>query len=185
MSLDSKGGFWCRTCRSTRKAAAAFCASSAPRYSPAPLSRRFFSPRRRMRALLSRSRPTCSRKVGRGIIDFNSFSIGKSGTVKINNGAGATLDRVTGGSLSQIMGTLSATGSVYLVNPQGVVVGKSGVITTGGSFVASSLDISRSELHGRPDLALRGQGPKRRDGEEPRFHLIEQVGMSSSSRARW
>ena len=69
----------------------------------------------------------------RGIIDFNSFSIGKSGTVKINNGTGATLDHVTGGSLSQIMGTLSATGSVYLVNPQGVVVGKSGVVTTGGS----------------------------------------------------
>jgi large exoprotein involved in heme utilization and adhesion len=54
----------------------------------------------------------------RGIIDFNSFSIGKSGTVKINNGMGATLDRVTGGNLSQIMGTLSATGSVYLVNPR-------------------------------------------------------------------
>ena len=58
---------------------------------------------------------TITQSSQRGIIDFNSFSIGKSGTVKINNGAGATLDRVTGGgSLSQIMGTLSATGSVYL-----------------------------------------------------------------------
>ena len=57
----------------------------------------------------------------RGIIDFNSFSIGKSGTVKINNGAGATLDRVTGGSLSQIMGTLSAMGSVSFVNATGTI----------------------------------------------------------------
>src|SRR5580692_1627483 len=73
---------------------------------------------------------TITQSSQRGIIDFTSFSIGKSGTVKINNGMGATLDRVTGGSLSQIMGTLSATGSVYLVNPQGVVVGKSGIITT-------------------------------------------------------
>ena len=55
---------------------------------------------------------TITQSSQRGIIDFNSFSIGKSGTVKINNGAGATLDRVTGGNLSQIMGTLSATGSV-------------------------------------------------------------------------
>ena len=37
----------------------------------------------------------------RGIIGFNSFSIGKSGTVKINNGRGATLDRVTGGNLGR------------------------------------------------------------------------------------
>jgi filamentous hemagglutinin family protein len=57
---------------------------------------------------------TITQSSQRGIIDFNSFSIGKSGTVKINNGTGATLDRVTGGSLSQIMGTLSATGSVFV-----------------------------------------------------------------------
>ncbi len=40
---------------------------------------------------------TITQSSQRGIIDFNSFSIGKSGTVKINNGMGATLDRVTGG----------------------------------------------------------------------------------------
>jgi hypothetical protein len=50
---------------------------------------------------------TITQSSQRGIIDFNSFSIGKSGTVKINNGAGATLNRVTGGNLSQIMGTQS------------------------------------------------------------------------------
>jgi len=44
----------------------------------------------------------------RGIIDFSSFSIGKSGSVRISNGMGATLDRVTGGNLSQIMGTLTS-----------------------------------------------------------------------------
>jgi filamentous hemagglutinin family protein len=79
---------------------------------------------------------TITQSSQRGIIDFSSFSIGKSGTVKVNNGAGAPLDRVTGSNLSTILGTLSATGSVYLVNPQGVVVGKSGVVTTDGSFVA-------------------------------------------------
>jgi filamentous hemagglutinin family protein len=101
---------------------------------------------------------TISQTSQRGIIDFSSFSIGKSGTVKINNGMGATLDRVTGGNLSQIMGTLSATGSVYLVNPQGVVVGKSGVVTTGGSFVASSLDISNQNFMAGSTLAFKGDG---------------------------
>ena len=56
--------------------------------------------------------------------------------VQFNNGSGATLNRVTGNNMSQIMGSLSATGSVYLINQQGVVIGKQGVITTGGSFVA-------------------------------------------------
>ena len=108
----------------------------------------------------------------RGIIEFNSFSIGKSGTVKINNGTGATLDRVTGGSLSQIFGTLSATGSVYLVNPQGVVVGKSGVITTGGSFVASSLDISNQNFMAGQTLRFEGKGAS--DG------MVKNLGSISS-----
>ena len=116
---------------------------------------------------------TITQSSQRGIIDFNSFSIGKSGTVKINNGAGATLDRVTGGSLSQIMGTLAATGSVYLVNPQGVVVGKSGVITTGGSFVASSLDISNQNFMAGSTLRFEGKGAS--DG------MVKNLGSISSS----
>ncbi len=40
--------------------------------------------------------------------------------VMFQNGSGATLNRVTGGSLSAIL--LSATGDVYLINPQGIVV---------------------------------------------------------------
>ncbi|NVH71482.1 filamentous hemagglutinin N-terminal domain-containing protein [Paraburkholderia sp. JPY432] len=77
----------------------------------------------------------------RGVIDWNSFSIGRHNSVTFENGAGATLNRVTGGSPSAILGRLSATGSLYVINPQGIVVGSSGVITTGGRFVASTLDI--------------------------------------------
>ena len=47
---------------------------------------------------------------------------------------------------SSIDGVLSATGSVYLVNPSGVVVGPSGVVKTGGSFVASTLDVKDAEF---------------------------------------
>ncbi|WP_240324464.1 filamentous hemagglutinin N-terminal domain-containing protein, partial [Trinickia diaoshuihuensis] len=67
----------------------------------------------------------------RGVIDWNSFSIGNGSVVNIDNGSGATLNRVTGATPSSILGTLSATGSVYLINPQGVVIGRSGVVSTG------------------------------------------------------
>ncbi|HTH76472.1 MAG TPA: filamentous hemagglutinin N-terminal domain-containing protein [Trinickia sp.] len=83
---------------------------------------------------------TVNQSSSRGIIDWGSFSIGAGQRVTFNNGNGATLNRVTGGDPSQILGTLTGTGSVYLVNPQGVLIGKSGIVSTGGRFVASTLD---------------------------------------------
>ncbi|HMH64999.1 MAG TPA: filamentous hemagglutinin N-terminal domain-containing protein, partial [Rhizomicrobium sp.] len=79
---------------------------------------------------------------GHAIINWQDFSIGAGNAVKFNNGSGATLNRVTGGNLSQIDGVLKATGSLYLINPQGVVVGAGGKVITGGSFVASTRDVN-------------------------------------------
>ncbi len=90
------------------------------------------------------------------IINWQSFSIGQGNGVQFNNGAGATLNRVTGGDLSKISGSLTATGSVYLVNPQGVVVGPSGRVVTGGSFVASTRDVSNDAFMGGAALRFRG-----------------------------
>jgi filamentous hemagglutinin family protein len=84
------------------------------------------------------------------------FSIGQGGTVQFNNGAGATLNRVTGTDVSSIDGLLSATGSVYLINPNGVVIGKTGVVDTGGSFVASTLDVSNTNFLAGGDLTFSG-----------------------------
>ncbi len=86
----------------------------------------------------------------RAIIDWNDFSIGEQASVVFNNGSGATLNRVSGGSVSTIDGLLRATGSVYLVNPNGIVIGARGVVETGGSFIASTLDL--------PDAAFLGGG---------------------------
>lgn len=77
----------------------------------------------------------------RAVIDWRSFSIGEGNRVSVDNGSGATLGRVTGAERSLIDGKLDATGSFYLVNPQGVVIGPSGVVSTGGRFVASTLDV--------------------------------------------
>ena len=83
---------------------------------------------------------TINQTTSRGVIDWSHFSIGSGNSVTFDNGTGATLNRVTGGDPSAIYGTLSATGSVYLINPQGIVVGPTGVVSTGGRFVASTLD---------------------------------------------
>ena len=99
---------------------------------------------------------TVTQSSSRAIIDWSSFSIGAGGGVRFDNGAGATLNRVTGGSLSAIDGLLSATGSVYLINPNGVIIGKSGVVTTGGTFVASTLDVADSAFTAGGDLTFAG-----------------------------
>lgn len=94
---------------------------------------------------------TINQTSSRGVIDWNSFSIGNGNHVVINNGTGATLNRVTGADHSWILGELSATGSVYLINPQGIVFGNRGVVSTGGRFVASTLDVDNTAfMNGTP-----------------------------------
>jgi len=81
---------------------------------------------------------TIDQSSSNGIIDWQSFSIGAGKTVQFDNGRGATLNEVTGNNLSQIAGSLKATGSVYLVNPSGIIVTPGGKVITQGSFAASS-----------------------------------------------
>ncbi len=90
------------------------------------------------------------------IVNWSSFSIGAGNAVRFENGSGATLNRVTGLSRSQIDGALTATGSVYLVNPNGITMGPTGAITTGGSFVASTHDVSDAAFMAGGDLTFRG-----------------------------
>lgn len=94
----------------------------------------------------------------RGVIDWSSFSIGAGNTVSVNNGSGATLSRVTGTARSQIDGNLNATGSLYLINPQGVVIGANGVVTTGGRFIASALDAGNDAFMAGGPLTFSGGG---------------------------
>ena len=80
----------------------------------------------------------------RGIIDWNTFSIGNGASVNFKNGAGATLNRVTGGAATTILGQLLASGSVYILNSQGVLIGHGATVHTGGDFLAGTLNISNS-----------------------------------------
>lgn len=92
----------------------------------------------------------------RGVIDWRDFSIAAEHQVTIQNGSGATLNRVTGGSLSRLDGMLTATGSVYLMNPNGVIIGPGGKVTTGGDFVATTRNIDSGAFMAGGALAIRG-----------------------------
>ena len=104
----------------------------------------------------SPTRLTVTQSSSTGIVNWSSFSVGQGHQVQFNNGSGATLNRVTGNVPSSINGLVSATGSVYLVNPSGVVVGPSGVVKTGGSFVASTLDVKDADFRAGGALTFSG-----------------------------
>lgn len=99
---------------------------------------------------------TVTQSSSTGIVNWSSFSVGQGNQVQFNNGSGATLNRVTGNVPSSINGLVSATGSVYLVNPSGVVVGPGGEVKTGGSFVASTLDVKDAEFRAGGSLTFSG-----------------------------
>ncbi|WP_244808324.1 filamentous hemagglutinin N-terminal domain-containing protein [Caballeronia zhejiangensis] len=101
---------------------------------------------------------TITQTSARGIVDWCYFSIGSGRTVIFDNGSGATLNRITGSDASVILGRLSATGSVYLINPQGVVIGPGGVVATGGRFVASSLNADNNAFMAGGSLTFSGGG---------------------------
>jgi filamentous hemagglutinin family protein len=91
-----------------------------------------------------------------GIVNWNSFSIGAGQGVHFDNGRGATLNRVTGDAISRIDGTLSATGSVYLLNRNGVIIGENGRVLTGGDFLVATRDIADADFLNGGGFALVG-----------------------------
>jgi len=81
------------------------------------------------------------------IIDWKSFSInaGELATFNQQNANSAVLNRVIGNELSKIYGELRSNGKVYLINPNGIVVGPSGQINT-AAFFASTHDIDNQDF---------------------------------------
>ena len=77
------------------------------------------------------------------IVNWEGFSIGAGGSVDVRqpSTSSAMLNRVTGGGASEIAGSLTANGRVFLVNPNGVVITREGSVRA-GAFVASTLAMS-------------------------------------------
>jgi len=84
----------------------------------------------------------------KAVIDWTSFNVGQGNSLTFvtPNADGATLNRVTGTTGSIIAGQITANGSVYLINPNGIQITQTGVVNAGRGFVASTLDISNDEF---------------------------------------
>ena len=80
-------------------------------------------------------------------INWQSFNVGADGHVIFDQpGSGSiALNRVVGADGSSILGKISANGQVFLINPNGVIFGKSSKVNVGG-LVASTMDISDADF---------------------------------------
>jgi filamentous hemagglutinin family protein len=112
---------------------------------------------------------TVNQSSHRAIINWNTFNIGAGETTRFvqPSASSVALNRVTGNlGPSQLYGTLSANGRVFLVNPDGILVGRGAVIDTAG-FLATTHDIRnddfmagryRFNIPGRPDASVVNEG---------------------------
>ena len=81
------------------------------------------------------------------IINWQSFGIGSSDGVRFNQPSTSSviLNRVVGNDVSNILGSLSANGQVFLVNGNGIYFGGGAMLDVGG-LVASTLGIRNDDF---------------------------------------
>ncbi|RYX88592.1 MAG: filamentous hemagglutinin N-terminal domain-containing protein [Comamonadaceae bacterium] len=90
---------------------------------------------------------TVTQTSANAVINWQSFGVRAGESVQfIQPGSSSvTLNRVTGGDPSSILGSLSANGKVFIVNPAGVLFGNTASVNVGG-LLASSLDIGNADF---------------------------------------
>ncbi len=81
------------------------------------------------------------------VLNWQGFSVAPNETVNIQqpNVNATLLNRVIGQDVSQIQGQLNANGQVYLVNPNGVIFGKTAQVDVGG-LVATTHNITNADF---------------------------------------
>src|SRR5574344_2589211 len=79
-------------------------------------------------------------------INWQKFNVAKNETVNFvqPNKSAVALNKVIGSEASAIYGKLNANGQVFLVNPNGILFGRTASVNVGG-LVASTLDVKANE----------------------------------------
>jgi fibronectin-binding autotransporter adhesin len=101
---------------------------------------------------------TITQNTDRMVTNWSNFNIGEQARVDFQqpNAASIALNRIINSNPSEILGTLSANGQVYLINPNGILFGRTAQVNAGG-IVASTLDMSNEAfLNPQRTLSLSG-----------------------------
>ncbi len=83
----------------------------------------------------------------KSIINYDTFNIGRDARVNFNlpSSGSSILNRVVGGNLSEIYGTMTSNGRVFLINPAGIFFGNGANVSVNG-LVASTLSLSDAKF---------------------------------------
>ena len=88
------------------------------------------------------------------VIEWSQFTIDRGEMVRFiqEDADSVVYNFVTDNQMSHLLGNMVSNGTVYLINPDGIVVGPEGVVDV-GSFIASTL----SSLEGENDITFQGE----------------------------
>lgn len=104
----------------------------------------------------------------RAVVNWQSFNVGAAESVVFSqpSASAAILNRVVAGDASQILGRISANGQVFMVNPNGIVFGRTAQVDVGG-LLATTTNIANADFMagrlrfaeaGRPGAVVRNEG---------------------------
>ncbi len=104
----------------------------------------------------------------RAAINWQNFNIGATESVRFAQPSASSiaLNRVLGQNPTEILGSLSANGQVFLLNPNGVLFGQGAQVNVGG-LVASTLSLSNEDfMAGRYRFVKEGNAGEVRNAGE-------------------
>ncbi len=115
----------------------------------------------------------------RAVVDWSTFNIGKDAVVNFQqpNAQSATLNRVMDTQPSQILGRITAPGSVILVNPEGVYFGKSSSVDVGGLVATTHNTTAQDFMSGLLKFSRNGSTGKVENEGELRAALGGYIAM--------
>ncbi len=121
------------------------------------------------------------------IIEWKGYSIAKGESVNYvqQSASSAVLNRVMGADPSNIYGSLTSIGRVYLINPNGIVFGNTAKVDVGG-LVASTLNISNADfLAGRDRFGVDAISNMKASDGKPHDVNIEAGATIKSAERAW
>jgi len=97
----------------------------------------------------------------KAIINWDSFSIASKEMTKfiMPSSTSSVLNRVISSNPSELLGKLDANGHLFLINPNGILIGENATINA-ASFVASSFDVLNEDFLKNENLIFQGDSQK-------------------------